>query len=120
ASRAPRRLGGRAPRPRGADSSTLYRVVDSLHGARPGRTRQDGPMPRRKTPDAAEAPEQDVIPEDVVALPPPPPAGLWSPDVLGAGFEARTLPLLDDDEGEVGDPLVRHRPADDPHPFPGP
>ncbi|MFD1716394.1 alpha/beta hydrolase [Georgenia deserti] len=76
-------------------------------------------MPRRKTPDAAEAPEQDVIPEDVVDLPPPPPAGLWSPDVLGAGFEARTLPLLDDDEGEVGATLVRHRPADDPDAFPG-
>ena len=43
----------------------------------------------------------------------------WQPDVLGAGFEARTLPLLDDDEGEVVATLVRHRPADDPGALPG-
>ena len=43
----------------------------------------------------------------------------WQPDVLGAGFEARTLPLLDDDEGEVVATLVRHRPADDPGSLPG-
>jgi alpha-beta hydrolase superfamily lysophospholipase len=34
----------------------------------------------------------------------------WVPDVLGAGFEARTLPLADDDEGEVVATLVRYRP----------
>lgn len=43
----------------------------------------------------------------------------WEPDILGAGFEARTLPLLDDDEGAVVATLVRHRPADDPEALPG-
>ncbi|MGM0385913.1 MAG: alpha/beta hydrolase [Actinomycetota bacterium] len=43
----------------------------------------------------------------------------WEPDVLGAGFEARTLPLLDDEEGQVVATLVRHRPADDPGALPG-
>jgi len=43
----------------------------------------------------------------------------WEPDVLGPGFEARTLPLLDDDEGPVVATLVRHRPADDPGALPG-
>lgn len=39
---------------------------------------------------------------------------MWSPDILGPGFEAATLPLLDDDEGEVVATLVRHIPANDP------
>ncbi|MBM9433638.1 alpha/beta hydrolase [Flaviflexus equikiangi] len=39
---------------------------------------------------------------------------MWSPDVLGPGFESVTLPLLDDEEGEVVTTLVRHVPADDP------
>src|SRR5665648_589741 len=43
----------------------------------------------------------------------------WEPDILGTGFEARTLPLLDDDEGAVVATLVRHRPADDPEALPG-
>ncbi len=43
----------------------------------------------------------------------------WEPDVLGAGFEAQTLPLLDDEQGEVVATLVRHRPADDPGALPG-
>jgi len=34
----------------------------------------------------------------------------WRPDVLGAGFEQLTLPLGEDDEGEVVATLVRHRP----------
>ncbi|NCT91887.1 alpha/beta hydrolase [Cellulomonas sp. APG4] len=34
----------------------------------------------------------------------------WEPDVLGPGYEACTLPLEDDDEGEVVATLVRHRP----------
>lgn len=39
----------------------------------------------------------------------------WGPDVLGAGFEARTLELADDDEGPVVATLVRHMPkADEP------
>ena len=40
--------------------------------------------------------------------PDPPPVGRWAPDVLGAGFEARTLPLADDDEGEAVATLVRY------------
>lgn len=34
----------------------------------------------------------------------------WGPDVLGAGYEARTLPMADDDEGTVVATLVRYRP----------
>jgi alpha-beta hydrolase superfamily lysophospholipase len=34
----------------------------------------------------------------------------WRPDVLGPNFEQLTLPLADDDEGEVVATLVRHRP----------
>ncbi|MHB1065039.1 MAG: alpha/beta hydrolase [Georgenia sp.] len=56
---------------------------------------------------------------ETTVFPPAPPAGRWSPDVLGAGFEARTLPLNDDDEGEVVATLVRHVPADDPGALPG-
>lgn len=37
----------------------------------------------------------------------------WVPDVLGDGFEARTLPLADDDEGAVVATLVRFRPDDE-------
>lgn len=37
----------------------------------------------------------------------------WEPDVLGPGYEACTLPLADDDEGEVVATLVRHRPPSD-------
>lgn len=43
----------------------------------------------------------------------------WEPDVLGPGFEQRTLPLLDDEEGSVVATLVRHVPADDPGALPG-
>ncbi|WP_418607280.1 alpha/beta hydrolase [Georgenia sp. SUBG003] len=60
-----------------------------------------------------------VLPEEAVELPPPPPADRWATDVLGAGFQARTLPLHDDDEGEVAATLVRHVPADDPGALPG-
>jgi len=63
--------------------------------------------------------ESPVLPEEAVELPPPPPADRWVPDVLGAGFQARTLPLHDDDEGEVAATLVRHVPADDPGALPG-
>ena len=41
----------------------------------------------------------------------PDPAEGWAADVLGDGFEARTLALADDDEGEVVATLVRYRPA---------
>ncbi len=46
--------------------------------------------------------------------PPPPPADRWGLDILGAGFEARTLPLADDDEGEVAATIVRFAPRPDP------
>ena len=41
--------------------------------------------------------------------------GSWGPDILGPGFQARTLPLLPDeeDDGAVAT-LVRHVPALDP------
>ncbi|WP_136518910.1 MULTISPECIES: alpha/beta hydrolase [Cellulomonas] len=37
-------------------------------------------------------------------------ADAWGPDLLGEGFEARLLPLADDDEGECVATLVRYRP----------
>ncbi len=37
-------------------------------------------------------------------------ADRWTPDVLGDGFEARLLPLADDDEGPVVATLVRYVP----------
>lgn len=46
---------------------------------------------------------------------PVPRAGIWSPDILGPGFEAQALQLLPDIEGEVVATLVRHVAADDPH-----
>lgn len=36
---------------------------------------------------------------------------LWRPDILGDGFEQRTLPLGPDPEGEVAATLVRHLPG---------
>jgi alpha-beta hydrolase superfamily lysophospholipase len=48
--------------------------------------------------------------EEPADYPAPPPVGSWGPDVLGPGFEARTLPLPDDDEGSVVATLVRHVP----------
>ncbi|MDO5495765.1 MAG: alpha/beta hydrolase [bacterium] len=44
--------------------------------------------------------------------------GGWVPDVLGPGFQQRTLPLLDDDEGPVVATLVRHVPPEDPEAHP--
>lgn len=38
--------------------------------------------------------------------------GPWVEDILGPRFQARTLPLADDDEGEVVATLVRYRPAE--------
>ena len=43
----------------------------------------------------------------------PAPGTGWVPDVLGPGYEALTMPLADDDEGEVVATLVRHRPPSD-------
>lgn len=42
-----------------------------------------------------------------VEYPTPPPVETWGADVLGDGFEARTLLLTDDDEGPVVATLVR-------------
>ena len=52
--------------------------------------------------------------------PAPAPTDAWGPDVLGPGFEARTLELLPDeeDDGAVAT-LVRHVPASDPAALPG-
>jgi alpha-beta hydrolase superfamily lysophospholipase len=44
---------------------------------------------------------------------PPAPEDGWAPDVLGPGYEVRTLLLDDDDEGEVVASLVRYRPERD-------
>ena len=41
----------------------------------------------------------------------PPPAHRWAPDILGAEFLARTLPLAGDDEGDVVATLVKYVPA---------
>ena len=40
----------------------------------------------------------------------PPRSTGWSQDVLGPDYEARTLPLADDDEGSVVATLIRYRP----------
>ena len=44
----------------------------------------------------------------------PAPEDEWREDILGPGFESRTLALLPDDEGEVVATLVRYVPDDDP------
>ncbi|QWW19852.1 alpha/beta hydrolase [Schaalia sp. 19OD2882] len=44
----------------------------------------------------------------------PPPVDVWRTDILGPGFESRTLPLEPDDEGECVATLVRHRPTWEP------
>ncbi len=47
------------------------------------------------------------------------PVGAWGPDILGAGFQARTLELLPDDEDDgIVATLVRYMPADDPAALP--
>lgn len=46
-----------------------------------------------------------------VEYPTPPPAEKWVEDALGPDFQARTLPLTDDDEGEVVATLVRYVPG---------
>lgn len=61
-----------------------------------------------------------TIRDDIDVLAPwgeagPAPVGQWRTDILGDGFESRTLPLLDDEEGEVMATLVRHLPEKDPH-----
>ncbi|OKL54172.1 hypothetical protein BSZ39_05485 [Bowdeniella nasicola] len=41
------------------------------------------------------------------------PVDTWGSDLLGCGFQSRTLPLLDDDEGACVATLVRHHLPDD-------
>ncbi|MGC5627514.1 alpha/beta hydrolase [Georgenia sp. Z1344] len=60
-----------------------------------------------------------LLEADLPPLDEPGPPGEWVPDLLGAGFHARTLPLPDDDEGEVVATLVAYRPAEDPAALPG-
>lgn len=44
----------------------------------------------------------------------PVPVGRWVPDILGKGFQARTVELPRDEEGELCATLVRHLPSEDP------
>ena len=44
----------------------------------------------------------------------PAPVGRWVPDILGKGFQTRTVELPRDEEGELCATLVRHLPAEDP------
>ena len=39
----------------------------------------------------------------------PAPVGQWRRDVLGEGYESRTIPLMDDDAGPVVATLVRYQ-----------
>lgn len=61
----------------------------------------------------------DINPKAGFGKYPVPRAGQWSPDVLGPGFEAQTLQLLPDDEGEVLATIVRHDATRDPHALEG-
>lgn len=65
---------------------------------------------------------EDTPPIDVLAPwgdDGPPPADAWRADIMGPGFESRTLALLPDDEGECVATLVRYLPADDPQAYEG-
>lgn len=75
-----------------------------------------GKKPRRRQPPPTPRPEPvDLLTEDRPA-PPAPPVGRWGRDLLGDGFEARTYPQPDDDEGAVVMTMVRYRPGDEPMP----
>jgi len=63
---------------------------------------------RRRRGFAPREPAGSVEDTTTQAFPAPPPVGRWARDVLGEGFEARTLPLDDDEEGEVVATIVRH------------
>ena len=59
--------------------------------------------------------DADTVPENHDVLRPwgpagPPPPRRWSPDVLGAGYSAQTLPLLPDEEGPAVATLVKYTP----------
>lgn len=72
------------------------------------------------TDEASHTPETDTpeLPEQIDVLSPWGPAGppptTWRPDILGPGYESRTIPLLPDEEGEVVATLVRYLPELDP------
>jgi alpha-beta hydrolase superfamily lysophospholipase len=55
----------------------------------------------------------DPTPGVPVPWAPPAPEDGWVPDVLGPDFQARTIPLAEDAEGEVVATLVRYAPATD-------
>lgn len=65
------------------------------------------------------SPHPDLPPAPLDVLAPwgpqgPPPTDAWRGDILGPGFESRTIPLLPDDQGEAVATLVRHLPGQDP------
>ena len=49
----------------------------------------------------------------------PPPTDSWRADIMGPGFQSRTLPLLPDEEGQCVATLVRYLPAEDPAAYEG-
>ncbi|WP_312349926.1 alpha/beta fold hydrolase [Actinomyces sp.] len=70
------------------------------------------------------SPHPDLPPAPLDVLAPwgpqgPPPSDAWREDILGPGFESRTIPLLPDDQGEAVATLVRHLPERDPGALPG-
>ena len=74
---------------------------------RPGATSPD------TSADAADG-AQPFDPDAALETFTPPPSDQWVPDILGPGFEARTIDLLPDDDGPVVATLVRHLPREDP------
>lgn len=78
-----------------AELETELRLAEEEPVTRSGRTTQT-PSP------------QALIPWGELPLPP---VGEWGDDVLGAGYQAMTLPLGDDSEGEVVATLVRTDPG---------
>ncbi|WP_250445461.1 alpha/beta hydrolase [Actinotalea sp. C106] len=52
-----------------------------------------------------------MTPEPPEDPPPAPGPSGWVEDILGPDYQARTLPLPEDEEGEVVATVVRHRPA---------
>lgn len=71
------------------------------------RTTSDNPPPHEEDPLPAHLQVDVLAPWGQAG---PPPVGQWRPDLLGQGFDSRTLPLLPDDEGECVATLVRHVP----------
>ena len=75
--------------------------------------RRRGPAPIARVGEVLDAVNQAFAPAVLVEdFPEPAPVDEWAPDVLGHGYEARTMPLGEDDEGEVVATLVRYRPEE--------